>query len=164
MDRLPTPVFMGFPGGSDGKESACNAGDLGLIPGLGRSPGLGFPGRALKNPPANAGRHKRCEFDPWVRKIPWREGTHSSILAWRIPLTEESGRLQPIGSYRVGHNWSDLAPSKLGKKTRGVNLELYRLNKIPAQWRVTITLMIVTVIVRAVRVHTYTALTTSQAL
>ena len=30
---------MGFPGGSDGKESSCNAGDLGLIPGLGRSPG-----------------------------------------------------------------------------------------------------------------------------
>ena len=29
---------MGFPGGSDGKASACNAGDLGLIPGLGRSP------------------------------------------------------------------------------------------------------------------------------
>ena len=34
-DRLPTPVFGGFPGGSDGKESTCNAGDLGLIPGLG---------------------------------------------------------------------------------------------------------------------------------
>ena len=32
---------MGFPGGSGGKESACNAGDLGLIPGLGRSPGGG---------------------------------------------------------------------------------------------------------------------------
>ena len=32
---------MGFPGGSDGKESACNAGDLGLIPGSGRSPGKG---------------------------------------------------------------------------------------------------------------------------
>ena len=32
---------MGFPGGSDGKESVCNAGDLGLIPGLGRSPGGG---------------------------------------------------------------------------------------------------------------------------
>ena len=31
----------GFPGGSDGKESACNARDLGLIPGLGRSPGEG---------------------------------------------------------------------------------------------------------------------------
>ena len=37
--RLPTPVFLGFPGGSDGKESACNAGDLGSIPVLGRSPG-----------------------------------------------------------------------------------------------------------------------------
>ena len=33
--------LKGFPGGSDGKESACNAGDLGLIPGLGRSPGEG---------------------------------------------------------------------------------------------------------------------------
>ena len=44
-DRLPTPGFLGFPGGSAGKESACNAGDLGLIPGLGRSPeeGKGYP-------------------------------------------------------------------------------------------------------------------------
>ena len=33
--------MRGFSGGSDGKESACNAGDLGLIPGLGRSPGEG---------------------------------------------------------------------------------------------------------------------------
>ena len=33
--------YKGFPGGSDGKEYACNAGDLGLIPGLGRSPGGG---------------------------------------------------------------------------------------------------------------------------
>ena len=40
-DRLPIPVFLDFPGGSAGKESACNAGDLGLIPGLGRSPGEG---------------------------------------------------------------------------------------------------------------------------
>ena len=40
-DRLPTPVFLGFPGGSTGKESDCNAGYLGLIPGLGRSPGEG---------------------------------------------------------------------------------------------------------------------------
>ena len=41
MDKLPSPIFLGFPGGSDGKESACNAGDLGLVPGLGRSPGEG---------------------------------------------------------------------------------------------------------------------------
>ena len=39
--RLPTPVFLGFPGGSHGKESACNAGHLGLIPELGGSPGEG---------------------------------------------------------------------------------------------------------------------------
>ena len=38
---LPTPVFLGFPCGSDGKESTCNAGDQGSIPGLGRSPGEG---------------------------------------------------------------------------------------------------------------------------
>ena len=45
-DRLPTPVFLGFPCGSAGKESACSAGDLGLIPGwLGRPPekGKGYP-------------------------------------------------------------------------------------------------------------------------
>ena len=40
-DRLPTPVFLGFPGGLDGKESACNVGDLVSIPELGRSPGRG---------------------------------------------------------------------------------------------------------------------------
>ena len=40
-DGLPTPVFMRFPGSSDGKESACNTGDPGLIPGFRRSPGGG---------------------------------------------------------------------------------------------------------------------------
>ena len=44
-DRLPTPVFMGFPGGSDGKESTCSVGDPGSIPGLGTYPGeaIGYP-------------------------------------------------------------------------------------------------------------------------
>ena len=37
-DKLSTTVFLGFPAGSAGKKSACNAGDLGSIPGLGRSP------------------------------------------------------------------------------------------------------------------------------
>ena len=41
MDGLPTPVFLGFPCGSAGKEFTCNVGDLGSIPGLGRSPGEG---------------------------------------------------------------------------------------------------------------------------
>ena len=52
--------FLGFPGGSDAEESACSAGDLGLIRGLGKLPGEG-------------------------------NATHSSILAWRIPWTEEPG-------------------------------------------------------------------------
>ena len=44
-DRLPTPVFLGFPSGSDGKESACNAGDPSSIPGSGGSAGegIGYP-------------------------------------------------------------------------------------------------------------------------
>ena len=41
--------------------------------------------------------------------------THSSILAWRLPWTEESGGLQSMGLYRVRHDWSDLA-SMLEKK------------------------------------------------
>ena len=54
-DRLPAPVFLGFPSGSDGKESTCNVGDLG-----------------------------------W--EDPLKEGmaTHSSRLAWRIPMDREA--------------------------------------------------------------------------
>ena len=40
-DGLPTTVYLGFPCGSAGKESACNVGDMGSIPGLGGSPGEG---------------------------------------------------------------------------------------------------------------------------
>ena len=54
--------FVSFPDGSAGKESACEAGDTGLIPGLGRSPGEG-------------------------------NGNYSSILAGKIPWTEEPGGL-----------------------------------------------------------------------
>ena len=53
-DRLPTPIYLGFPGGSDGKESAHNAGDLSSIPRVGRSPegGHGSPLQycCLENP------------------------------------------------------------------------------------------------------------------
>ena len=53
-DNLPTPVFLGFPGGSAGKESACHVGDVGLIPGLGGShgEGKGYPLQysGLENP------------------------------------------------------------------------------------------------------------------
>ena len=44
-ERQPPPVFLGFPGGSTGKESACKAGDAGSVPGVGRTPaeGNGYP-------------------------------------------------------------------------------------------------------------------------
>ena len=48
----------------------------------------------------------RCTFDPWIGKIALEEdmATHPSILDWRIPWTEEPGRLQSTGSQRVGHD------------------------------------------------------------
>ena len=78
LDKILTRSHQGFPSGSVGKESACDAGDLGSIPGSGR-----FPGE-------------------------WN-GNHFSILAWRISWTEKPGGLQPMGSQRVRHDWSDLA-------------------------------------------------------
>ena len=62
---------IGFPGGIVVKNLPANAGEEGLIPGLGRSSG---------------------------------EATHSSILAWRIPGTEETGGLQSMGLQGVRHN------------------------------------------------------------
>ena len=95
--------IWGFPGGSDGKESACNAGDPGLIPGSGRSAGerIGYPlqycwaslaAHLVKNPPAIQ--------ETWVQSLRWEvllekeKAIHSSILAWRIPCPwghKESG-------------------------------------------------------------------------
>ena len=66
---------MAFPGDSDGKESACNVGDPGLIPGSGRSPGEGN-GNPLQD---------SCLENPMDRGI------------------EEPSRLQSMGSQRVGH-------------------------------------------------------------
>ena len=41
--------------------------------------------------------------------------THSSVLAWRVPWTEKPGRLQPMGSHRVRHDWSNLAAAYIGE-------------------------------------------------
>ena len=68
-----------LPGGSDGKEAACNAGDPSSIPGSGRSPGEGY-GNPLQY---------SCLENSMDRGV------------W----TEESGRLQSMGLQRVGHNW-----------------------------------------------------------
>ena len=64
---LITIVFytiMGFPDSSVGEESACNAGDLGLIPGLGRSPGegKGFPLQY-------SGLENSMDYSPWVARV-----------------------------------------------------------------------------------------------
>ena len=66
-DSLPSPVFLGFPGGSVSKESACNAGDLVLIPGLERFPegGQGFQlVLVVKNLPANTGDRRDMYLIP----------------------------------------------------------------------------------------------------
>ena len=59
----------GFPGGSDGKESSCNVGDLGSIPGLGRSPGEGHGNplhyACLENP---YGQRNLAGYSPWGHK------------------------------------------------------------------------------------------------
>ena len=52
---------MGFPGGSDGNESACSAGDLALIPGLGRSPGGGHGNPLQYSGPENPWSHKESD-------------------------------------------------------------------------------------------------------
>ena len=59
----------------------------------------------VKNPPSNAGDIRDVDLT-LGREDPLEEGmaTHTSILAWRIPWTEEPGGLQPIGSQRVRHD------------------------------------------------------------
>ena len=103
-----THARQGFPDSSVGKEFACNAGDPGSIPGPGRSAGegIGYPlqyswaslvAKLVKNPPAI--------WETWVQSLSWEDSlekekaTHSSILAWRIPWTVQSMRLQ-----RAGHD------------------------------------------------------------
>ena len=87
---------IGFPHGSVGKESTCNRGDPGSIPGSGRSAGEGvgyllqytwafLVAQLVKNPAAM--------WETWVQPLGWEEplekgkATHSSILPWRIPWT-----------------------------------------------------------------------------
>ena len=69
-----------------------------LKPGCPYIPGIQVA-PVVKNPPANAGDIKRRRFNPLDWEDPLEEGTatHSSILAWRIPWTEEPGGLQCMG-------------------------------------------------------------------
>ena len=77
-NRFYTSIYgsVRFSGGSDGQEPACSAGDPGSIPGWGRSPG------------------------------PRQGNPLHSILAWRIPRTEEPCGLQSMGPQRIRHDWA----------------------------------------------------------
>ena len=114
---LPVVIWLrlSFPGSSAGKESACNEGDPGSIPGLGRFPGegIGYPlpyswaslvAQDSKEAACNAGD---LSLVPGLGRSPGGgHGNPIHILAWRIPMTEELGGLQSMGSQRVGHNWA----------------------------------------------------------
>ena len=87
---------MMFPDSSVGKEAACNVGDPGSNPGLGRSAGegIGYPlqyfgaslvAQLIKNPPAM--RETYVQSLAWEDPLEKGKTTHSSILAWRIPWT-----------------------------------------------------------------------------
>ena len=88
---------MGFSGGSEGKESICNVGDLGSIPGLGRSLEEGM-------------------------------ATHSSILAWRIPMDRRAWRATLHG---VAKSWMQLSTHGFCLRTNdmkmvnGIGLRVY---------------------------------------
>ena len=72
----------------------------------------GFPdGTSGKEPTCQCRRHKEIRVRSLGRKDTLEEGTatHFSILAWKIPWKEESGRLQSMVLQRVGHDWSNLA-------------------------------------------------------
>ena len=103
----------------------------------------GFPhGTVSKEPTCQRRRWKRLGFDPWVRRVwslgqedPLEEGmaTHSSILAWRIPWTEEAGGLQSMGLQRVRHDWINLACTQLYHMFTSVQL-LSRVQLFVTPW------------------------------
>ena len=101
-------MYMGFPGSSAGKEHACNSGDPGSIPSLGSSPGEGI-GYPLQ--------YSRASFGAQKIKNLLEEGraTHSSILAWRIPWTEEPGSYNPC-SHKVWDITERLSTHSTGYK------------------------------------------------
>ena len=108
MEQYWQNMHMCFPGGSDGKESACSVGDLGLMPGSGRSPGEGngyphqYSGLGRKESDmteqlslwsslvAQMVKNLPARQETWVWSLGWEEPleedtvSHSSILVWRI--------------------------------------------------------------------------------
>ena len=101
-DRLPTPVFLGFPCGSAGKESACNAGDLGSIPGLGRSPGEG------KGYPLQYSGLENSMDCTWGRRVGHDWATFTSLHLGGVIRNMWTGggmRLTTMKNLSVGNTW-----------------------------------------------------------
>ena len=107
--------MKGLHDSSVGKEPACNAGDPGSIPGLGRSPGkgIGYPFQyswaslvvqLLKNPPAM--------WETWIQSLhgedPLKKGmaNHSNILPWRIPWTVSTKLPVKYKTFQHGKEWN----------------------------------------------------------
>ena len=112
-----------FPGSSAGKESACNAGDPGLIPGLGRTPGEGIGylfqyswaslvAQMVKNLPAM--------WETWIQSLGWEDPLEEvmatpAFLPGESPRREEPRELQSMGSQRVGHDWVTRQTTRKGE-------------------------------------------------
>ena len=109
---------MDFPCGSAGKESTCNAGDPGSIPGSGRSSGegIGYPikyswaslvAQMVKNLPSMR--------ETWDQSLGWEDAleegmaTHSSIPAWRIPMDRGAWQATVHG---VAKSWTQLSTAQ----------------------------------------------------
>ena len=148
---IPTP---GFPGDSDSKESACNSGGSGSSLRSGKSPGEGNGYPLQYSCLENSSPWDRRESDTteqltgasqvalgkklpvntrdtWVRSLGQEDAleegmaTHSSILAWRIPWTEESGELQLWGHKELDTT-EYIIPTPLPQRLKISNLELFK--------------------------------------
>ena len=117
-DRLPTPPFLGFPCGSTGKESACNAGDLGLIPGLENPHGRRSSRKPLRRPrpreliksgPGNRGRSQcgpthvaRLEFPRetgLILRCAWKaRNPFQTTQGNRLSCRDQEGRDGKVGN------------------------------------------------------------------
>ena len=92
---VPLPFCMGFPDSSVGKESSCNAGDPGWIPGSGiHAEGIGYPHQySWTSLVAQVAKKLLAMWETWVQSLGWGDpleklkAIHSSIPAWRIPWT-----------------------------------------------------------------------------
>ena len=84
-----------------------------MIPGSGRcsEEGIDYPLQySWASLVAQLGKNPPVMRETWIRSLGWKDplekgmATHSSVLIWRIPWTEEPGGLQSMGSQRVGHD------------------------------------------------------------